>query len=1339
MIESQTISQRPAVKAFSDRVFIWLIAAYQALAVLILLIVPVLAISWFRTPFIGAFVENTLLFSGTGFEGNENWTAFNAGLNTPDFQLLSIDGHSINRPSELQSVLQDYSTGRSVSLETLDLTSNKISSTDVVLKTFTLNDQVTLFYVPYSLGIVFLLIGVWVYRLRRDTPAGKAFILFTTSSAIMLAALFDIWTSNRLTYIWSLSLALSGAGLLTTALIFPKPFSFVERSPILAWIPLLFVPVFAYFNLPSLYDLQSPAKYSSGWGIAYAFLALAIAVFVGQSIYNRFMSLSPVIREQSRLLFIGSMAALLPIGIWYAGWLIRLKMSFSPTLLLPLAFFPLATAYSMLRYRFASADYMISRAVLYAALTVLSVAFYILLVWGLNLLIGQAISADNPLLVGLMIFIVAALFNPLRDRLQQSVDSLFFRGRVVYQEKLQSFSQDLTQISKLDDILSLLHDYIYPALRPGRMHVFLLNPLTNQFSAVSTVDGFQQSDLRFTADSPLVSYLASEQSPVIFTDGTPILTKLHSDRARLALLSAELFVPMIGSKQLLGWLALSGRATGEPYGLLELSYLDTLCDQSGLAVERAQIVVDLQRRVHEMNVLGRVAHGINVTLEFDDILELIYAQTSQVVPVNHFRITLHTTLTDSFSHVFYLDNGERITDQENRPIPKGLGLEQIVIRGNRAIYSDDYDSECRRRSVIPAHRDIYAWLGVPLNAGMRTIGALCLGSRDASISYTDEQIAIIQSIADQAAGAITKTQLLAESEERTRQLETLNQVARSLTLELELDPLLNRILESAVQMINCEAGSLFLIEEDTGDLIFSVVVGGAEELVGTRLSSGTGLVGKCVDTGRPIIQNDVQSSKDWFEKTDQKTGFTTRGLLVVPMQVRDEMIGVIEVINKNDQTPFSPDDERLLMAYSAQAAIAVQNARLFRMTDQALADRVDELSVMQRIDRELNTSLDLPRAMRITLEWAMRQSNADAGLVAVIEDGVLQVAQIQGYAIDLNDEGLNEKVAGLTIIQDALTQTQVRAILKMDDPEGLDSESKSQIAVSILRDEKPIGVLLLESLKPFNFSAETMEFLNRLSEHAAIAIANASLYSELQEANIAKSDFISFVSHELKTPMTSIKGYADLLAQGAVGEINEAQEGFLATIRSNVNRMATLVSDLADISRIEAGRLRLDYGPVSIQDVVEEVVRSSERQVETKAQQMIVRVPDALPPVWGDRTRLVQVLTNLVSNAVKYTPDEGTIRVVADISEMNGPENIGPHIQVAVVDSGIGIRPDEQKQIFTKFFRSEDLKAREVPGTGLGLNITKNLVELQGGKIWFETAYRKGSTFYFTIPIAETA
>ncbi len=235
-----------------------------------------------------------------------------------------------------------------------------------------------------------------------------------------------------------------------------------------------------------------------------------------------------------------------------------------------------------------------------------------------------------------------------------------------------------------------------------------------------------------------------------------------------------------------------------------------------------------------------------------------------------------------------------------------------------------------------------------------------------------------------------------------------------------------------------------------------------------------------------------------------------------------------------------------------------------------------------------------------------------------------------------------------------------------------------------------------------------------------------------EAANIAKTDFVSLVSHELRIPMTSIKGYADLLAIGAAGSVNPAQAGFLDTIRSNVDRMTKLVGDLTDITRIESGRLRLELSAVNVAEVVEEVVQSTRRQIEEKAHTLTLQIAGDLPPVRADRSRLSQILTNLISNAYKYTPPGGRITLCAE-------QFLESHqvVHVVVQDNGIGLSLEDQEKIFSKFFRSEDQLVREAPGTGLGLNITKNLVELQGGRIWFDSALHKGTAFHFIMPVAD--
>ena len=781
-----------------------------------------------------------------------------------------------------------------------------------------------------------------------------------------------------------------------------------------------------------------------------------------------------------------------------------------------------------------------------------------------------------------------------------------------------------------------------------------------------------------------------------------------------------------------GWLAFGPRLSGQPYTPRDLAFLENLADQASVAVQRVQTVANLERRVQEMNALTRVSQGVNVTLTFDDVLELIYAQTAQIIPTSHFYITLYNRDNDYFYYGFTVENNDRLTARENIPFPSNVGIGPEIIRHGRPILTQDYLRECQSRGLVPASASVFAWMGVPLNVGAEWIGSLSVGSHDPGTTYSRNQLELLQAIADQTAGAIVKARLLQETQQRARQLSTLNEVTRQLTSTLELEPLLQNILESAVEILNCEAGTFFLVDGQTNELIFRVTAGPvAKDLVDQRIQPGKGIVGRTVTTGGPIIENDVQHSKEWNPQTDDLTGFKTRALMAVPLRVKDSLIGVIEVINRRDGLPFVEEDQTLLTAFAGQAAVAMENARLYTLTDQALAARVEELSVMQRIDRELNASLETDRAMRITLEWALRQSNADAGLISMMEEGSLHVVAQDGYA-EVSDAMLSTVPA----IEAAVTTgTPQKVHFEANDSGHLLPEAHNQIVIPIRREASVIGLLMLESTSD---TQEDLTFLNRLSDHAAIAISNAQLYGEVERANLAKSEFVSFVAHELKNPMTSIKGYSELLSAGAVGAINTQQANFLNTIRSNVERMATLVSDLNDNSKIEAGRLRIDFKAVAVNDLVEEVVKSTKRQVEDRKQVIQAYLPAQLPMVWGDSTRLGQVLTNLVSNAIKYTPEGGVLVVGAESAKnIWDPAGATTVVHLWVKDNGIGISPDDQRRIFQKFFRSEDQKAREAPGTGLGLNITKSLVEMQGGRIWFESEYRKGTTFHFTVPVAE--
>jgi len=243
------------------------------------------------------------------------------------------------------------------------------------------------------------------------------------------------------------------------------------------------------------------------------------------------------------------------------------------------------------------------------------------------------------------------------------------------------------------------------------------------------------------------------------------------------------------------------------------------------------------------------------------------------------------------------------------------------------------------------------------------------------------------------------------------------------------------------------------------------------------------------------------------------------------------------------------------------------------------------------------------------------------------------------------------------------------------------------------------------------------------------ALGSVAVFRDFtREAEIdrMKDDFVSIVSHELRTPLTSIKGYLDLVLMRASGPINKQQESFLKIIKHNAERLHELVGDLLDISRIESGKIVLDVQVVSVPEIVNEVAGSLQKEFSDRDLTLTLDIPSNLPEVFGDRGRIAQILTNLLSNAYKYTHEGGTIvrgRVV------------GSALQIDVIDTGVGISAEDREKLFARFFRAEDTIVCQQPGSGLGLNITKSLVEIHGGEIWVESEPGVGSTFSFSLPL----
>ncbi len=1326
-------------KEFSfDKLLEYAVIGYQAIAVIAFILIPFFATSWWKAPFIGAFVEQTMGFNGVGPSRTNNapWELFLEPVTLGD-HLVAIDGQQVTSSSDMLQILSSHQFGDEVSIAYFDQNGEKVSKT-VELFNFPTADRIKYFYFPYGIGIIYLILGLWMARLRVSESAGRSFIIFSSSLALGAGALFDLYTTHYLSILWTFAIAMAGAALFDLALSFPQELPFLTKQPHYHRVSYVLAFLLFLIALPSLYDIRDPFNYVSKWQYIYGFTGLSILTFIGILIYRSYTEKSPVAKQQITMARWGIIVSFAPVGIWMFIKSLPLfrSMNFSPYLLGTTFIFPLITGYALLRFRLFKVDYIVSRGILIAALTALTSFSYGIILWGIALITGEAIAANNPWALAILVALIG-IFTARRfqDRLKALIDSIAFKGQYAYQEQLQDFGQSMTNARNLTEIIETLRAAITSTMIPNITHIYILDASSNQYVAMEH-QGKPTSDIRFTDKNALTDLIAQNNYP-FYLDPENLPDELKAEETRLALLDSALFTPLKSLNKLMGWIAMGLRRSGEIYSSQEIEYLENLSNQAGIAIERAQVVVSMEKQVEEMNALTRISQGVSITLSFNDVLELIFAQTTQIIPATDFHITLHNQTSDYFYYAFCIEDRQRLEEKENLPLPLNQGIAQWVARNGRTILSQDYNQEAQRLNLVPSLQKLFAWTGVPLNAGSATIGALSVGSRDPNTTFTNKQLDLLHAIADQTAGAIVKARLLQETERRAKQLSTLNQITQQLTSTLEHEPLMQNILDSAVQILDCEAGSLFMVDEDTQELVFTVTVGPSSvDLVGQRLPPGAGIVGKAVETRAPVIENNARKSERWSEDTDEQTGFSTEALIAIPLQVKERVLGVIEMINKRNGLPFSKEDKELLTAFAGQASVAVENARLYTLTDQELNSRVEELSIMQRIDRELNASLETGRAMRTTLEWSMRRAEADAGIIGMLGEEGLEITAQEGYGEQLSLYEDKPLPLELPSLQQTIESGQPEEFhLDPIREGGLLPGTRTQVVVPIRRESAIVGLILLECRKDINAD---LGFLGRLSDHAAIAISNARLYAEVEAANIAKSDFVSFVAHELKNPMTSIKGYTELLAAGAVGPINDNQSNFLQTIRSNVIRMSTLVSDLNDNSKIEVGRLRMEFRSVNMHDVAHNAIRSLDKQITDKKQNIQTELPEELPEVWADQTRVEQVLINFLSNSYKYTQEEGTIIIGAEATKNTwDPEGSPQVVHIWVKDNGIGMTEEDQKKVFTKFFRSEDQKAREAPGTGLGLNITKSLIEMQGGRTWFESKFREGTTFHFTVPVAE--
>lgn len=558
----------------------------------------------------------------------------------------------------------------------------------------------------------------------------------------------------------------------------------------------------------------------------------------------------------------------------------------------------------------------------------------------------------------------------------------------------------------------------------------------------------------------------------------------------------------------------------------------------------------------------------------------------------------------------------------------------------------------------------------------------------------------------------------AERQQRKKEgrFQALYSVSRLLGSSLDLQVVLDQVMDAIIHLTAAERGFLMLRDDDGGLTVKAARNLDQKTLTSDNFKFSRTVVNQVLDTGRPILTTNAAEDPR-FSGQASIIGQALRSIMATPLRARGEVIGVVYVDNRMMAGLFNEDDLAALDTFAGQAAVALDNARLFGETDQQLQARVEQLTQLRRIDRMLNETLDADKAMQITLEWACRLSNAVSGHLGLLQGDPPRVRALHHY-------GLEPGAAPPELLD--LAYPGVRQVIATGKPLTTDSGQAAAI-VPIIRETKVLGVVVIRHAGGEAFTPEQQDLIERMVARAAVAIENARLYAAVQSADRAKSEFVGIVAHDLKVPMTSIAGYSDLTLM--LGGISERQQEFLKRIKDTVKRMEALVSDLADISRIESGHFFMDETRVSVAEIVQALRDGTMTQMQQYRHQYVEDIEPDLPDMHVDYYRLLQVLTNLVSNAYKYTPDGGTITLRI--------RRAGRRVAFSVQDTGIGLSSEAIAMLGTKFWRSEDDFTRSRPGTGLGFAITRSLVEQMGSHIHITSQPGQGSTFSFDVAMAE--
>ena len=795
----------------------------------------------------------------------------------------------------------------------------------------------------------------------------------------------------------------------------------------------------------------------------------------------------------------------------------------------------------------------------------------------------------------------------------------------------------------------------------------------------------------------------------------------------------------------------------------QIALLQTFADQAVIAIENVRLFKELQEKNRALTEAhAQVSEALEQQTATSDILRVISSSPTDVQPVFDTIVRHGMRLTGAARCVLLGFDGEMLNVLAMHNVrPEGIDLIHRVfpLRASRQsvpgravldrtpahIPDVAHDPEFGFHEAARAV-DFRAVLAVPMMRGGIPIGAIVV-QRPEPRAFMESEIELLKTFAEQAVIAIENVRLFNETkealEQQTATSDILRVISRSPTDE---KPVFDAIAASSVRL--CD-GVFSLIAIFDGEVLHLV----AHEHVGTEgLRAVTAaypmrpnrehLAGRAILDRTVIHVADVTLDPDYVGAA----GVGNRATLSVPMLRKGEPIGTI-TIGRLEPIPFTDRQIDLLKTFADQGVIAIENVRLFKELEartQDLTRSVGELRALGEVGQAISSTLDLEMVLTTIVSRAVQLSGLDGGVVFEYDQGAEEFVQrvatdtVLAQARRTTRIRKGEGVLGRTAI--TLEPVQVPDITVPGAYEGrarealIESGVRAILAVPMVREGQLIGCLGVTRNRPGEFQAETIEMLRTFATQSALAIQNARLFHEiadksrqLEAASQHKSEFLANMSHELRTPLNAILGFSEVLAQGMFGAVNEKQTEYLHDILESGRHLLSLINDILDLSKIEAGRMELELSEFDLPQAIQNALTLVRERALRRGIALQHRIDPRLASIRADERKVKQVLLNLLSNAIKFTPEGGRIEVRA------APKD--ELVQVSVADTGIGIAAEDLETVFEEF-RQVGTADKKAEGTGLGLALAKKFVELHGGRIWIESEVGRGSTFTFTLPVA---